>query len=88
MSGSDDGHRYTFHIPYVPWHEQTNEQKGLKGSTADLIDRIGRSKPYLEEIRGYLLQIMSERHNPTVVWELASKSLRLIDTEGRDEQEN
>lgn len=77
----DEGHNYTFHIPFVPWHEQTDEQKGL-----DVVDNL--SKPYLEDVRKLLMQIMSARHNPKRVWEKASEALRLIDMEGRDGKEN
>lgn len=76
MSKDDEGHKYTFHIPWVPWHEQTDEQKGL-----DVIDNL--SKAYLDEVRELLMQIMSDRHNPRRVWDRASRALRLIDTEGQ-----
>ena len=83
----DEGHKNTFHIPWVPWHKQTDEQKGVK-MPAEWYGDWPESKAYLEEARGYLLQIMAERHKPKIVWELASKALRLLDMEEQDGQEN
>ncbi len=71
----DEGHKHTFHIPWIPWHEQTDEQKGLN---------ITESKAYLDEVRELLKIIMSERYNPKIVWDMASRALRLIDSNETD----
>ena len=67
MAVDDEGHNYTFYIPEVPW------QKEYHGEVIE-------SKPYLDGVRELLKMIMSKRHNPKIVWELASDALRLIDT--------
>lgn len=84
MNGSDDGHRHTFHVPEVPWHKKTEEEKAEIYAFIDKIGRPTQSKPYLKEVRELLMQIMSDRYNPKRVWERASEALRLIDTEERD----
>jgi len=68
----DEGHHYTFAIDRVPWHDGDEKISN-------------QSKPYLEDVlddvREYLIIIMSERHRPQVIWDLASRALRLIDEE-------